>query len=265
MEQRAWSKEQNNARGFFITGTDTGVGKTIITAALIKAAKFLGLSACGMKPIETGCLKSKFKVKSSKLKVKEEVLIPSDGMFLKEIAGMNDSMDLVNPIRFQNPLAPFPASEIEGVPVEIDKIKKAYSELSKKYDAVFVEGIGGLLVPIKKDYTVLDLARDFSLPIIVVARPGLGTINHTMLTVNYAIREGLTVAGIIINHSQPPEGSLAEETNPEVIRQLSTVPLLGIFPYLDKLDADIIEEAAKKTLDIERIKRYLSNQLHSKF
>lgn len=257
MEQRAWRQKKNNAKGFFITGTDTGVGKTIITAALIKAAKFLCLSACGMKPIETGCLKSESKVKSSKLKVKEEVLIPSDGMFLKEIAGTNDSIDLVTPIRFQNSLAPFPASEIEGITVDIDKIKKAYSELSKKYNAIFVEGIGGLLVPIKKDYSLLDLARDFGLPIIVVSRPGLGTINHTMLTVNYAIKEGLTVAGIIINHSQPTEGSLAEETNPEVIKQLSTVPLLGIFPYLKKLDAGIIEESAKKNLDIERIKKYL--------
>ena len=251
MGQRAWSKEQNNARGFFITGTDTGVGKTIITAALIKAAKFLGLSACGMKPIETGCLKSKFKVK-------EEVLIPSDGMFLREIAGMNDHIDLVTPIRFQNPLAPFPASEIEGITVDIDKINKAFLKLSKKYNAIFVEGIGGLLVPIKKDYSVLDLARDFGLPIIVVSRPDLGTINHTMLTINYAIKEGLPVAGIIINHSQPSKSSLAEETNPEVIKQLSTVPLLGIFPYLKELDAGIIEESAKKNLDIERIKRYLS-------
>jgi dethiobiotin synthetase len=257
MEQRACSKEHNNARGFFITGTDTGVGKTIITAALIKAAKFLGFSACGMKPIETGCLKSKFKNKSSKLKVKEEVLIPSDGMFLREIAGVNDSIDLVTPIRFKNPLAPLPASEIEGVPVEIDKIKKAYSKLSKKYDAVFIEGIGGLLAPIKKDYTVLDLARDFGLPIIVVARPDLGTINHTMLTVNYAIREGLTVSGIIINHSQPTENSIAEKTNPYVIRQISTVSVLGIFPHLKELDAGTIEEAAKKNLDIERIKEYL--------
>jgi len=257
MKQRAWSKEKNNAKGFFITGTDTGVGKTIITAALIKAAEFLGLSACGMKPIETGCLKSKLKVKSSKFKVKEEVLIPSDGMFLRKIACMNDHIDLVTPIRFQNPLAPFPASEIEGVTVDIDKIKKAFSELSKKYDAVFVEGIGGLLVPIKKDYSVLDLAKDFGLPMIVVSKPGLGTINHTMLTVNYAIKEGLPVAGIIINHSQPSKSSLAEKTNLEVIRQLSTVPLLGIFPYLKELDAGIIEESAKKTLDIERIKRYL--------
>jgi dethiobiotin synthetase len=247
----------NNPKGFFITGTDTGVGKTIITAALIKAAKFLGLSACGMKPIETGCLKSEFGVRSSEFRVKEKVLIPTDGMFLREIAGINDSIDLVTPIRFQNPLAPFPASEIEDVPVDIEKIGKAYSELSKKYDAVVVEGIGGLLVPIKRDYFVLDLARDFGLPVIVVSRPGLGTINHTLLTVNYAIRGGLTVSGIIINYSQPPEGTLAEETNPEVIRQISTVSLLGIFPYLKDLEGSTIEKATAENLDIERIKKYL--------
>lgn len=250
MGQRAWSKEQNKVKGFFITGTDTGVGKTIITAALIKAAKFFGLSACGMKPIETGCQKSK-------LKVKEEVLIPSDGMFLRRTAEMNDPLDLVTPIRFQNPLAPFPASEIERTTIDIDKIKKSFSELSKKYNAIFVEGIGGLLVPIKKDYSVLDLVRDFGLPVIVVSRPGLGTINHTMLTVNYAIKEDLPVAGIIINNTQPSKSSLSEETNPEVIRQLSTVPLLGIFPYLKELDARAIEQATKKNLDIDRIKKYL--------
>jgi dethiobiotin synthetase len=245
------------SKGFFVTGTDTGVGKTIITAALIKAAGFLGLRAFGMKPIETGCQKSEFGVQSSEFRVKEKVLIPTDGMFLREIAGINDSIDLVTPIRLKNPLAPFPASEIEDIPVDIEKIGKAYSELSKKYDAVVVEGIGGLLVPIKRDYFVLDLARDFGLPVIVVSRPGLGTINHTLLTVNYAIRGGLTVAGIIINHSQPPEGSLAEETNPEVLRHLSTVPLLGIFPYLKDLEGSIIEKATAENLDIKRIKKYL--------
>ncbi|MDI6890059.1 MAG: dethiobiotin synthase [Thermodesulfovibrionales bacterium] len=252
------------ARGFFITGTDTGVGKTVVTAALIKAIRLLGLKVCGMKPIETGCLKSKLKVKSSKLKVKEEVLIPSDGMFLREMAGMNDSIDLVTPIRFKNPLAPLPASEIEGVPVDLKVIQKAYRELSKNYDVVIVEGIGGLLVPITKGrspfetpYFVLDLAKDFGLPIVVVSRPGLGTINHTMLTVNYATKEGLNVAGIIINYSLPPEGTLAEDTNPEVIKQFSPVPIIGIFPYLEDLKSGTIEKAAVKNLDIKTIKKYL--------
>ena len=243
-------------KGFFITGTDTGVGKTIITAALIKAIKHLGLKACAMKPIETGCLKSKVKVQSLNFKDKDEVLLPSDGIFLKEIAGMDDSIDFIVPIRFKNPLAPLPASEREGIYVDFEKIKKAYRYLSKKYDAVVVEGIGGLFVPITRDYFVLDLAKDFGLPLIVVSRPGLGTINHTMLTINYAIKEGLHVAGIIINYSHRSKGTLAEDTNPEVIKQISPIPIIGIFPYLENLENDTIEKAAKN-LDIEIIKKYL--------
>jgi dethiobiotin synthetase len=254
-------------RGFFITGTDTGVGKTVITAALIQAIRILGLKVCGMKPIETGCLKSESRVRSSEfgvhppeaeaLRFKDRVLIPSDGMFLKKTAGMDDSIDSVTPIRLENPLAPLPASEIEDIPVDIEKIKKTYAELSKKYEVVVVEGIGGLLVPIKRDYFVLNLARDFGLPIIIVSRPGLGTINHTMLTVNYAIKEGLTVAGIIINYSQPPEDTPSEKTNPKVIKQISPVPIIGVFPHLDNMELTSIEKAAVKSLDIERIREYL--------
>jgi len=248
MEQRAWSREWN-AKGFFITGTDTGVGKTVITAALIKAISFLGLKACSMKPIETGC--------KTAVSSKKRTLIPSDGMFLKEMAGMDDSIDLVTPIRFESPLAPLPASEIEGTSVDLEKIQKSYTALLKNYDVIIVEGIGGLLVPIKRDYFVLDLARDFGLPIIVVSRPGLGTLNHTLLTVNYALKEGLTVAGIVINYSYPPEHTLAEETNPEIIKQISPVPLIGIFPYLKDLKGNAIEKAGIKNLDFEIIRKYL--------
>jgi len=248
------------ARGFFITGTDTGVGKTIITAALIRAISLLGIRVCGMKPIETGCRKSGVRVhppEAEEFKVKDRGLIPADGMFLKKMAGMNESIDLVTPICLENPLAPLPASEIENIPVDIGKIKSAYADLSKKYEVIMVEGIGGLLVPLKRDCFVLDLARDFGLPVIVVSRPGLGTINHTMLTVNYAIKEGLTVAGIIINFSQPSDGSRAEETNSAVLRQISTVPILGIFPYLEEIESNSIEKAAVKSLDIEKIRTWL--------
>jgi len=287
------------AKGFFVTGTDTGVGKTVITAALIKAVRLLGFRACGMKPVETGCKRvqsSEFGVThkfinndTSKLSIchagldpassssldsrfrgndneyefidkpfdKRTELLPADGMFLREMADMDDSIDLITSIRFENPLAPLSASEIEGVSVDFSKIQKAYADLSKNYNAVIVEGIGGLLVPIKKDYFVLDLARDFGLPVIVVSRPGLGTLNHTMLTVNYAIREGLHVAGIIINHSRPPEDTIAEDTNPGIIRQISPIPIIGIFPYLEDLQSSTIEKAAAKNLNIEIIKKYL--------
>jgi len=247
----------DKAKGFFVTGTDTGVGKTVITAALIKTIGLLGIRACGMKPIETGCKRSNFKFQISNFKFKDRMLIPSDGMFLKEIAGMDSSIDLIAPICFESPLAPLPASELEGVPVDLGKIQKAYTDLSKNYDAIIVEGIGGLLVPIKRDYFVLDLARDFGLPIIVVSRPGLGTLNHTMLTVNYAIKEGLNVAGIIINYNRPYRDTLAEDSNPEIIKQISTVPLIGVFPYLKDLESSVIEKAVVKNLDLETIKKYL--------
>ena len=233
------------AKGFFITGTDTGIGKTVITAALIKTANLLGFRACGMKPIETGCLRE------------GDVLIPSDGMFIKTIAHMGESVNYISPCCFENPLAPLPASEIEGISVNFEKIKKAYAELSQKYDVVIVEGLGGLLVPITGDYFVLDLARDFGLPVIVVSRPGLGTINHTMLTVNYAINAGLFVAGIIINYSLPSEGTSAENTNPEVLKKISPVPIVGIFPHLKDLEETTIERAIVKSLNLELIKRYL--------
>jgi dethiobiotin synthetase len=237
-------------KGFFVTGTDTGVGKTIITAALIKAAHILGFKACGMKPIETGCKRVE-NIEGN------NSLIPTDGTFLREITGTGESIDLITPIRFENPLAPLPASEIEDKPIDLDKIKKAYKTLSNRYDVVIVEGIGGLLVPIKRGHFVIDLAKDFGLPIIVVSNPSLGTINHTMLTVNYAINKGLDVAGIIINHNRTSEGTLAENTNPDIIRRLSPVPVIGIFPYLKELESRTIERGVVKSLNLEIIRKYL--------
>lgn len=233
-------------KGFFVTGSDTGVGKTIITAALIRAAGLIGLRTCGMKPIETGCRKTG-----------NGILLPTDGMFLREAAGMGGSLDLVTPLRFESPLAPLPASEREGRPVDLDEVRKSFAQLSERYDAVIVEGLGGLLAPIKRDYFVLDLARDIGLPVVVVARPALGTINHTLLTVNYAMREGLTVAGVILNYSSPPMNDLAEKSNPEVIQQLSPVPLIGIFPHLLDLGKKTIEKAVVENLNMEIIGKYL--------
>jgi dethiobiotin synthetase len=245
MKEKEQKKEGSVTKGFFITGTDTGVGKTVIAVALIKALNLLGLKACGMKPLETGCIKE------------GEVLIPSDGMFIKTVARMEENIRYVTPYCFESPLAPLPASELEGVTIDFRKILLAYKDLSRLYDAVVVEGIGGLLVPIKRDYFVLNLARDFGLPLIVVSRPGLGTLNHTMLTVNYALKEGLDVAGIIINSNQPQKETLAEDTNPDILKQISPVPLIGIVPYLRDLEISTIERAVVKNLDLEIIKRYL--------
>jgi dethiobiotin synthetase len=232
-------------KGFFITGTDTGVGKTLITGALILGLRLLGIRACGMKPVETGCLRE------------GDVLLPSDGMFIKAIAHMEESVHLISPCCFEKPLAPLTASQIEGITIDLSRITKAYDQLLGIYDAVIVEGIGGLLVPLKQDYSVLDLAKEYGLPVIVVSRPGLGTLNHTMLTINCALKEGLTVAGIIINYHYPPEDTIAEETNPETLKQISPVPVIGVFPYLRDFEPVSIEKAVIKNLNLEIIKRYV--------
>jgi dethiobiotin synthetase len=233
------------AKGFFITGTDTGVGKTIIAAALIKATNILGINVCGMKPVETGCSRE------------GNTLIPSDGMFLKSIAHMDEPINQITPCCLEHPLAPMVAAELEGITIDLDRIKKSFEQLTKKYQSIIVEGVGGLLVPISKNYFIYNLAKELGLPLIVVSRPTLGTINHTLLTVNYALREGITVAGIIINYTYPFESGLAEETNPQVIKQLSPVPLIGIFPYLNSLSDETFEGAVLKNLNMDIIKKYL--------
>jgi dethiobiotin synthetase len=224
--------------GFFVTGTDTGVGKTVIAAAVIKALQAHGINACGMKPVETGCSRA------------GNNLYPSDGMFLKKVARMDEAIHHVTPYCFENPVAPSLASEMEGRAVSVPSIMKMFGVLARKYHAVVAEGVGGILVPIRKDYSVLDLIREMDLPLIVVSRPSLGTINHTLLTVNYALKENVRVSGIIINFTRPAEGTVAENTNPLVLQQISPVPLLGVFPHLKSLEDEALERAAMKYLNI---------------
>lgn len=234
------------AKGFFITGTDTGVGKTIIAGALIKSLEYLGVRVCAMKPVETGCGRE------------GDFLVPYDGMFLKQMAHMEEPITLVTPCRLATPLAPLIASEMDGIPLSVPDIMSSFIKLRHRFDVVVAEGVGGLLVPLLKDYYVSDLAREMGLPLIIVAKPGLGTINHIMLTVRQAATAGLSIAGIILNYHRPPESSLAEETNPKLLAQVCPVPLLGIFPYLKSIDEDEIARAALKNLDLDLIQKYVA-------
>jgi dethiobiotin synthetase len=230
-------------KGFFIAGTDTGVGKTVIAGAMMKAIHAQGLSVCGMKPVETGCSRT------------GNNLYPPDGMFLKKVAGMDENINQITPFCFEAPVSPFLASEMESRPVSIGVIVGKVHDLLERYQAIVVEGVGGILVPIRKNYFVLDLIKELDLPLIVVARPSLGTLNHTLLTVNYALKEGIRVSGIVINFTRKSEGTVSENTNPLVLQQLSPVPVLGVFPYLDNLENETIEKAAMKYLDLEIIRK----------
>jgi dethiobiotin synthetase len=232
-------------KGFFITGTDTGVGKTVAAGALISALKKGGLSVCGMKPVETGCMNEGGK------------LVPTDGAFLRDVSGVDEPMEAITPYCFEAPLAPMAASEMEGREIDAAWIKSAFRKLSEKYDAVLVEGIGGLLVPIKENCSVADLALELALPVVVVASPFLGTINHTLLTVDYARRAGLEVAGVILNYHRPPEGTLAESTNPSVLERLLPVPLIGTLPYMGSLDSESLYRTSLENLNLDILKKYL--------
>jgi len=206
-------------KGLFITGTDTGVGKTVVAEGLIRAIK-ARMSVCPMKPIESGC------------RLKKGELFPHDAVTLLKASGAYETLDAVNPYRLHNPLAPSVAAEIEGVKIEKKKIITAYKRLSGKYKITIVEGAGGIMVPLYKKYLFLDLAVDLGLPLLIVSRPGLGTINHTLLTIDAARNRGLDVAGIVFNYSEKRRKLLSERTNPEVIEKLGNVPVLGTIPYI---------------------------------
>jgi dethiobiotin synthetase len=237
------------SKGIFVTATDTGVGKTIVSVAIVRALKRCGINAGAMKPVESGCTR------------KEGILEPADGRYLKAVAGMDDPLELITPVRFEAPLAPYCASQAEGIPVDLETIFKAYGTLCGKYDFMVIEGIGGVLVPlvnietsgVSRTYFVTDLIRDLKLPAVVVTRPSLGTINHTLLTVNQLLSEGIDVAGVIINFNTPAEGTIAEKTNPQALRELCPVPILGIIPCLKDISAKSIEENAVGCIDVSAL------------
>ena len=211
--------------GIFITGTDTGVGKTVAAAGLALVLKARGIKVGVMKPVATGCHGP------------DDRLVSQDAVFLFE-AAENEYPSLTSPSRFRNPLAPNVASMLEKKEVNLEKIHHAFRELQRHYDFVIVEGIGGLFVPLTKDYFVANMIREFHLPLVIVARGGLGTINHTLLTVDAAVIRGFDIRGIIFNRIPAVNYSMAEITNPKVIHDLTGIPILGTLPEMDDIDVD---------------------------
>jgi dethiobiotin synthetase len=217
--------------GLFITGTDTGVGKTVITAGLAMLLKSRCESVGVMKPIQTGCRNGPF---------------PNDAKILQWGAGSYDPLELVSPYRYRYPLAPLVAGRIERKKIRFPKILKAYLRLKQRHSFVLVEGIGGILVPITKEYRVLELIRLLNLPLLIVARSGLGSLNHTLLTVHQAKEAGIRVLAILLNNSQSQKPDLAEKTNPGVLTELTGLTVIGPVPFIPGLKFN--EAGSKKIL-----------------
>ncbi|MCQ4574057.1 MAG: dethiobiotin synthase [Candidatus Brocadiales bacterium] len=207
-------------KGIFVTGTDTGVGKTLVAAGIACLLHGSGLKVGVMKPVATGGSR------------KSDMLVSDDAIMMKEAAHSRDEYSLINPICLPSMMAPVVASRVDRLQVDWKTIWSAFKTLSKKYNHLVVEGIGGLLVPITDDLYVADMARKMKLPLIIVSRPTLGTINHTLLTIEVARSRGLKIKGVIFNNTKIGGGTLLEETNKIEIEKLSGVPVIASIPYI---------------------------------
>lgn len=234
-------------RGIFITGTDTGVGKTLLSAGLAAIFKEKGYDVGVMKPVESGCRREKGR------------LIPSDAILLKEMACSQDELEIINPYALEHALAPALAAEMEGVEIRIEVINRTYDLLISRHDMLIIEGAGGLLVPLFGHYFIADLAKEWGLPLLIVTEAGLGIINHSLLTIRYAQQRGIPVLGIVMNHTSNRKG-LAESLNVTSLKRWAKVPFLGSIPFLPNLKKGTIKEALKKSLNLEPVeslfKRY---------
>lgn len=200
--------------GVFITGTDTGVGKTVVAAAIAYCLSAVGKSVAVMKPVQTGT-----------------VLSPTlDAQFVLRVLGREAPLEGVCPYTFEAPLSPFVAAQLVGEKIRVDRIFSAMDALRSSHDVLVVEGAGGLLVPITEGYFMADLARQMGLPLVVVSKPGLGMLNHTLLTLECARARGLEVAGIVVNNF-PQSPGLAERTNPRALSLHTDIPIVGVIPH----------------------------------
>ena len=204
------------AQGIFVTGTGTEIGKTVIAGGLAASLKESGIHVGVMKPISTGDI--------------------ADAQYLKHVAQVDDELSVINPIYLQHPLAPSVAARIENREIDLSDIDAAFAKLQEKYDFVIVEGVGGIAVPIRDDFLVVHLIDRLQLPILIVAQVGLGTLNHTFLTVAFARQFNLQIVGIVLNGLDSETAGITEATNPVEIEKLTGVPVIGIVPYEKRLD-----------------------------
>ena len=197
----------------FLTGTDTDVGKTYVATLLVRALRAQGVDAVGMKPLCCGGRED------------SEALHAASGGAIP----LND----VNPVWLRPPAAPYTAAMIENRTIDLALIRETFARLRGAHEALIVEGVGGWLVPITRDFFVADLAAEFSLPIAIVVANRLGALSHTLLTIESIRARGLECAGIILNPTTAPEAAadVAATTNRGILEDIAGVPILAEIGY----------------------------------
>ncbi len=225
-------------KSIFIVGTDTGVGKSLVSAGVARLWVNQGHSVGVLKPVASGCAKASPHGSGG--------LVSEDGKLLQKAAKLsNADYPAIVPIHYRQPLAPYVAAWKEG-PVSLPKAEKAYRAALKKYDHLIVEGIGGILVPITRSFFAVDWQVKWKLPALVVARAGLGTINHTLLTLESLKSRKVKVLGVVVNGYQGK--TPAEKTNLQALKRLAKVPVFGPLKFNPKYrtQLDLLADDIKK-------------------
>lgn len=226
----------------FITGTDTDVGKTVVTAGISAVMQGLGYSIGVYKPVQSGAI------------VKNGFLMSPDIAFVKSI---DPNIEAKCTYNFVPATAPSLAAEIDNVKIDKELILNDFDNLTYNNDITIVEGAGGLMVPIDESYMMTDLIKDLDIPIVIVARPDLGTINHTLLTINVAKNLGIKIQGVIINNYPVNTCDPAIVHAPDTIKELGDVELLGVLPSVplkgNMLNAEILVENVINNINLSKL------------
>jgi dethiobiotin synthetase len=227
----------------FVTGTDTGIGKTVISSAISAFFSLRKQMNVGvMKPFECGLSKT------------DKDLLPWDAICLREASGSNDDLNTISPYTLEAPVAPEVAAMLEHVNIDINMVDKIFQNLKKSHDLLVIEGAGGVLVPIRENFFFADLIQKWNAPTLIVSRLGLGTINHTLLTYHVLKERGIKVLGVILNNTDGLD-DLPAQTNPDILRKYLDVPVLGIFPH--------VKDLLKGSVDRERMADILARNINT--
>jgi dethiobiotin synthetase len=218
---------------FFVAGTDTGVGKTHATCALLHALRARGLNACGMKPVASGCVETR------------EGLRNDDALALQAASSAPMPYEWINPVALREPLSPHLAAAHEGVEIRLAPLHEAFVRLRDMHDAVMVEGVGGWLVPLSRGLLASDIARQWQLPVILVVGMRLGCLSHALLSARAIATDGCRLVGWIGNRIDPAMDAVEE--NLATLRQLLPAPCLGVLPH------GVPPQQAFEQLDLEAI------------
>ncbi|XEC95244.1 dethiobiotin synthase [Paenibacillus tarimensis] len=233
-------------RGLFVTGTDTGVGKTVITAAITAALRSEGISAGVWKPVQSGAPLGS---------------TDSDAHRLSRWSGTGDLPGDIAPFSYEAPLTPYLAAREAGVELTLDKLLQGGRPLAERHDVLLVEGAGGIAAPLTTQELVIDLIEALGMPVLIVAKSGLGTINHTLLTLSMLRQRHIRVAGVVLNETitDKQQDDPSRDTNGVLIARYGRVPVLGCFPYIErKLTPALLARQASEKLQLAVIRAALS-------